>query len=39
VTTQAPVPARQSHQVLVITGAQPKLRVVGLTRWTCRPND
>jgi hypothetical protein len=38
VTTQATLPARQSGQVLVITGAQPNLRVVGLPRWNCRPS-
>jgi hypothetical protein len=37
VTAQATLPARQSNQVLVITGAQPNLRVVGLPRWNCRP--
>lgn len=38
VTTQATLPARVSNQVLVITGAQPNLRVVGLPRWNCRPS-
>jgi hypothetical protein len=39
VITQATLPARQSNQVLVITGAQPNLRVIGLPRWNCRPNN
>ncbi len=38
VTAQATLPPRQSNQVLVITGAQPNLRVVGLPRWHCRPS-